>query len=103
MSVQGLAPGQYWLIADYLGTYLARECFEVKERPASSAKQALEFTWGVLATRVSRAAGNLQLSKPDRGGDRHQVDLPLVAIRLQLQNAVTKQIFEKELRCWRGL
>ena len=45
--ITNLAPGDYWLDAEYLGVGAAYHCFHVKERQSRNAKHNLAYDWEV--------------------------------------------------------
>jgi carboxypeptidase family protein/prealbumin domain-containing protein len=96
--VINLAPGDYWLNAEYLNIGAAYHCFHVNERPSRKAKRNLKYDWGDLAPGTRRIAGKLLDSQPGKGGTPignllHRVDVPIVAARLTLQNATTRAVY----------
>jgi hypothetical protein len=96
--ITNLAPGDYWLNAEYLDIGAAYHCFHVNERPSSKAKRNLAYDWGDLAPGTRRIAGKLLDSQPGKGGTlvwnlSHPVDVPIVAAKLTLQNATTRAVY----------
>jgi hypothetical protein len=96
--ITNLAPGDYWLNAEYLDIGAAYHCFHVNERPSRKAKRNLAYDWGDLAPGARRIAGKLLDSQPDKGGTPiwnplHRVDVPIVAAKLTLQNAITRAVY----------
>lgn len=96
--ITNLAPGDYWLNAEYLDIGAAYDCFHVNERPSRKAKRNLAYDWGDLAPGTRRIAGKLLDSQPGNGGTPiwnllHRVDVPIVAARLTLQNASTRAVY----------
>lgn len=96
--ITNLAPGDYWLDAEYLDIGAAYHCFHVKERPTRKAKRNLAYDWGDLALATRRIAGELVDSQPGKGGTpiwnlTHRVDVPVSAARLALQNATTGAVY----------
>ena len=93
-----LAPGDYWLDAEYLGIGAAYQCFHVKDRPSRKAKRNLAFEWGDMAPGTRHIAGKLVDSQPGKGGTpiwnlTHRVDVPISAAKLTLQNATTGNVY----------
>jgi hypothetical protein len=93
-----LAPGDYWLNAEYLDIGAAYHCFHVSERQSGKAKRNLTYDWGDLAPGTRRIAGKLLDSQPAKGGTPlwnllHRVDAPIVAAKLTLQNATTRAVY----------
>lgn len=96
--ITNLAPGDYWLNAEYLDIGAAYHCFHVKERPSRKAKGNLVYDWGDLALGTRRIAGKLLDSQPGKGGTPiwsllHHVDVPIAAAKLTLQNATTRAVY----------
>ncbi len=96
--ITSLAPGDYWLDAEYLAIGAAYHCFHVKERPSRKAKSNLTYDWGDLAPGTRRIAGKLLDSQPGKGGTPiwnlgHRVDVPIVGAKLTLQNATTRAVY----------
>jgi len=96
--IANLAPGDYWLNAEYLGIGAAYHCFHVNARPSRKAKRNLAYDWGDLAPGTRRIAGKLMDSQPGKGGTPiwnvlHHVDVPIVAAKLTLQNATTRAVY----------
>ena len=96
--ITNLAPGDYWLNAEYLDIGAAYHCFHVNERPSRKAKGNLAYDWGDLAPGTRRIAGKLLDSQPGKGGTPiwnllHRVDVPIVAAKLTLQNATTRAVY----------
>jgi hypothetical protein len=95
--ITNLAPGDYWLNAEYLGIGAAYHCFHVNERPSRKAKRNLAYDWGDLAPGTRRIAGKLLDSQPGKGVTiwnlLHRVDVPIVAAKLTLQNATTSAVY----------
>ncbi|MGH9574672.1 MAG: carboxypeptidase regulatory-like domain-containing protein, partial [Candidatus Acidiferrales bacterium] len=96
--IANLAPGDYWLDAEYLGISAAYHCFHVNERPSRKAKRNLAYDWGDLAPSTRRIAGKLFDSQPGKGGTAfwnllHRVDVPIVAASLTLQDATTRAVY----------
>ena len=96
--ITNLAPGDYWLDAEYLDIGAAYDCFHVNERPSRKAKRNLAYEWGDLAPGTRRIAGKLLDSQPGKGGTAiwnllHRVDVPIVAAKLTLQNATTRAVY----------
>ena len=88
--ITNLAPGDYWLNAEYLDIGAAYDCFHVNERPSRKAKHNLAYAWGDLAPGTRRIAGKLLDSQPGKGGTPiwnllHRVEVPIVAAKLTLQ------------------
>ena len=93
VHITNLAPGDYWLNAEFLGITAAYHCFHVTEVPSRKAKHALAFNWGDEAPATRRFAGKLVDSQPSKGGTPiwnllHRIDVPIVGARLKLQNAI---------------
>lgn len=96
--IANLAPGDYWLDAEYLDISAAYHCFHVNERPSRKAERNLAYDWGDLAPGTRRIAGKLLDSQPGKGGNPiwnllHRVDVPIVAAKLTLQEATTKAVY----------
>jgi hypothetical protein len=96
--ITNLAPGDYWLNADYLGIGAAYHCFHVNERPSRKAKRDLRYDWGDLAPGTRYIAGRMVDSQPGKSGNPlsdllHRVDVPIVAARLTLRNATTGDVY----------
>jgi hypothetical protein len=96
--ILNLAPGYYWLDAEYLDINAAYHCFHVKERPSRKAKRNLAYDWGDLAPGARRIAGKLLDSQPGKGGTPiwnllHRVDVPIADAKLTLQNATTRAVY----------
>jgi len=96
--ITNLAPGDYWLDAEYLDIGAAYHCFHVDERPSRKAKRNLAYNWGDLAPDTRRIAGKLLDLQPGKGGTPiwnllHRVDVPIVAAKLTLQNATTGALY----------
>jgi len=96
--ITNLAPGDYWLNAEYLGIGAAYHCFHVKEKPSRKAKRNLAYDWGDLAPATRRIAGKLVDSQPGKGGTPiqnllHRVDVPIAEAKLRLQNATTGAVY----------
>ena len=96
--ITNLAPGDYWLNAEYLDIGAAYHCFHVNERPSRKAKRNLTYDWGDPAPGTRRIAGKLLDSQPGKGGTPiwnllHRVDVPIVAAKLTLQNATTRAVY----------
>jgi Carboxypeptidase regulatory-like domain len=96
--VTNLAPGDYWLNAEYLGIGAAYHCFHVSEKPSRKAKRKLFYDWGDLAPATRRVAGKLVDSQPGKEGTPiqrllHRIDVPIVGAKLKLQNATTGAVY----------
>ena len=96
--ILNLAPGDYWLDAEYLDIGAAYHCFHIKERPSRKEKRNLAYDWGDLAPGTRCIAGKLLDSQPGKGGTPiwnllHRVDVPIVAAKLTLQNATTRAVY----------
>jgi len=96
--IANLAPGDYWLDAEYLNIGAAYYCFHVNEKPSRKAKRKLAYDWGDEAPGTRRIAGKLLDSQPGKGGTPiwnilHRVDVPIVAAKLTLQNATTRAVY----------
>jgi hypothetical protein len=96
--ITNLAPGDYWLNAEYLDIGAAYHCFHVDEKPSSKAKRNLAYDWGDLAPGIRRIAGKMVDSQPGKGGTPisnllHRIDVPIVAAKLTLQNATTGAVY----------
>jgi Carboxypeptidase regulatory-like domain/Prealbumin-like fold domain len=94
-----LAPGDYWLNAEYLGIGAAYHCFHVQEKPSRKAKRKLAYDWGNLAPATRRIAGKLIDSQPGKGATPiqnllHRVDVPIAGAKLKLQNATTGSVYQ---------
>jgi hypothetical protein len=97
--ITNLAPGDYWLIAEYLEIGAACHCFHVKEKPSRKAKRNLAYDWGDLAPTTRRIAGRLIDSQPGIGGTPiqnllHRIDVPIAEAKLKLQNARTEAMYQ---------
>ena len=97
--VMNLAPGDYWLNAEYLGIGAAYHCFHVKEKPSTKAKYKLAYDWGDLAPGTRRIAGKLVDSQPGKGGTPiwnllHRIDVPITSARLKLQNPTSGAVYQ---------
>lgn len=96
--ITNLAPGDYWLNAEYLGIGAAYHCFHIKEKASRKAKRNLNYDWGDLAPATRRIAGKLidsQLGKEGTPIQRllHRIDVPIVGAKLKLQNATTGAVY----------
>ena len=96
--ISNLAPGDYWLDAEYLDIGAAYHCFHVKEKPSRKAKRNLAYDWGDTAFGTRRIAGKLVDSQPGKGGTpiwnlTHRGDVPISAARLALQNATSGAVY----------
>jgi hypothetical protein len=94
VHVIGLAPGDYWLNAEFLGIGAAYECFHISDQPSGEAKRKLTFEWGNDAETTRRIAGKLIDPQPGKGGTPlwnllHRVDVPIRGAALKLQNPLT--------------
>jgi hypothetical protein len=97
-QITNLAPGDYWLNAEYLGIGAAYHCFHVKEKSSRKAKRNLAYDWGDLAPASRRLAGKLVDSQPGKGGTPiqnliHRVDVPIAGAKLKLENATTGAVY----------
>lgn len=86
--ISNLAPGDYWLDAEYLDIGAAYHCFHVNPKPSRKAKRSLTYDWG----------GKLVDSQPGKGGTPiwnvlHRVDVPIAGAKLTLQNAATRDVY----------
>jgi hypothetical protein len=96
--ITNLAPGDYWLNAEYLDIGAAYYCFHVNERPSRQAKRTVTHDWGDLAPGTRRIAGRLLDSQPGKGGTPvgnllHRVDVPIAEAKLTLQNASSRTVY----------
>ena len=96
--ITNLAPGDYWLNAEYLDIGAAYHCFHIKERPSRKAKRNLAYDWGDLAPGTRRIAGKLLDSQSGKGGTPiwnllHRVDVPIAGAKLTLQDATTSAVY----------
>jgi Carboxypeptidase regulatory-like domain len=96
--ITNLAPGDYWLNAEYLDIGAAYHCFHINERPSRNAKSNLTYDWGDLAAGTRHIAGKLLDSQPGKGGTPiwnllHTVDVPIVAAKLTLRDTTTKAVY----------
>ena len=96
--ISNLAPGDYWLNAEYLNIGAAYVCFHVNGRPSRKAKRNLAYDWGELAAGTRHIAGKLLDSQPGNSSTPvwnllHRVDVPIVAAKLTLQNATTRVVY----------
>jgi len=96
--ISNLAPGDYWLDAEYLDIGAAYHCFHVKEKSSRKAKCNLAYDWGDIAFGTRRIAGKLVDSQPGKGGTliwnlTHRVDVPISTARLALQDATTGAVY----------
>lgn len=94
VHITNLAPGGYWLRADFLGINAAYHCFHVAGSPSRKAKRGLKFEWGDEAPATRRIAGKLVDSQPGKGGTPiwnllHRSDVPIASARLELRNATS--------------
>jgi len=97
-SISNLAPGDYWLNAEYLNVGAAYRCFHVNEKSSRKAKRSLTYDWGDLAPGTRHIAGKLVDSQPGKDGTPiwnllHRVDVPIAEAKLTLQNATTKAVY----------
>lgn len=95
-----LAPGEYWLNGDLLGTGVVYTCFHVSGKPSRKAKIKLTYTWGDEAPATSKIAGRLVASQPAKGGTpiwnlTHRVDMPIAEARLTLRDPVSHAVYMK--------
>ena len=86
-DLNNLAPGDYWLNAEYLGIGAAYHCFHVNEKASRKAKRKLTYDWGDLAPATRRIAGKLVDSQPGKEGTPiqrllHRIDMPIVGATL---------------------
>jgi hypothetical protein len=93
--IANLPPGDYWLEAGYLDIGAAFHCFHIKERPSRNAKRSLAYDWGDTYASTRRIAGKMVDSLPGTGPNPllnlvQRVDVPIVAAKFTLQNAITK-------------
>jgi hypothetical protein len=98
--ISNLAPGDYWLNAEYLVIGAAYHCFHVNEKPSRKAKRSLTYDWGDMAPGTRRIAGKLVDSQPGKGGTPiwnllHRVDVPIADAKLTLQNATTEAVYHR--------
>jgi hypothetical protein len=56
--IDNLAPGDYWLSAEYLDIGAAYHCFHVNDRPSRKAKGNLAYDWGDLAPALAALQAN---------------------------------------------
>ncbi len=96
--LENLAPGDYWLNAEYLGIGAAYHCFHVKEKSSRKAKRKLSYDWGDLAPATRRVAGKLVDSQPGKEGTPiqrllHRIDVPIVGAKLEVRNATTGAVY----------
>ena len=97
--IANLAPGDYWLDAEYLGIGAAYECFHVNEEPSRNAKNDMVYDWGDLAPGTSRIAGKLIDSQPGKGGTPiqnliHRIDVPIAGANLTLRSATSGAVYQ---------
>lgn len=93
--ISNLAPGDYWLDAEYLNIGAAYHCFHVNEKQSRKAKRSLTYDWGDLAPGTRRIAGKLVDSQPGKGSNPlwnllHPVDVPIAGANLILHNATMR-------------
>jgi hypothetical protein len=98
VHIRELAPGDYWLNADTLGTGVVYTCFHVNERPSRAAKVRLSYTWGDEAPATNRIAGRLVDSQPGRGGTPiwnlvHRTDAPVVGADVRVRDPLTHAVY----------
>lgn len=98
VRIEGLAPGDYWLAGDMLGTGVVYTCFHVASRPSRKAKRKLSYTWGDEAPATAKIAGILFDVHPGKGGTPlwnliHPVDVPIVGADLKLQDPITHAVY----------
>jgi Carboxypeptidase regulatory-like domain len=96
-----LAPGNYWLYAEFLGISAGSECFHVAPSSSRSARKRIAYGWGDLAPGVRRMAGRLVDSQPGHGSSPimnviHRVDVPIVHANLKLENPITAAVYTTE-------
>jgi len=96
--IASLAPGDYWLSAEYLGIEAAYHCFHVNAKSSWKAKRSLKYEWGVLKPSTTRMAGRLVDSQPGKGGTPiwntvHRVDVAISGAKLTLKNATTSETY----------
>lgn len=101
VHVTGLAPGDYWLNAEFLGIGAASQCFHISDRPSGKGKRKLNFEWGDDAPATRRIAGKLIDSQPGTGGTPlwnllHRIDVPIRGAALKLQNPVTGETYNTD-------
>lgn len=96
--IANLAPGDYWLDAEYLAIGAAYHCFHVEEKPSRKAKRNLTYDWGDEAPSTRHITGKLVDSQPSKGGTpiwnlTHPVDVPISDAKLALQNATSRAAY----------
>ena len=89
-----MAPGEYQLSGDLLGTGVVYTCFHINGRSSRKAKSKLGYTWGDEAPSTTRIAGELVDSQPSKGGSpiwniTHRRNLPIAGAGLKLQDPIT--------------
>ncbi len=99
VHVTGLAVGEYWLDAKFLGFSAAYHCFHVAERQSRKAKRTVSYKWGDFATNVNKVAGTLVDTQPATSGAPlwsliHPADVPIRGAELMLQNPVTGSTYK---------
>jgi hypothetical protein len=98
LRVRGLPPGNYWLRADVLGTFVTSQCFHVLAQPTVRAKRRLTYEWGNYARSTSRVAGRLIDSQSSAGGAPienllRRINEPIRGATLKLQDPRTGEVF----------
>ena len=99
VRVTGLAPGEYWLSAEFLGISAAyEECFHINESPSFRAKRKLRYAWGDGAPSTQQIAGRMTDSQPGKGGNliwnlTHRVEVPIVGATLKLQDPTSGAVY----------
>src|SRR5579859_40764 len=94
VHVGRLAPGEYWLNGDLLGTGVVYTCFHVSVKPSRREKRKLSYAWGDEAPSTTRIEGILIDSQPGKGGTPiwnliHRIDVPIIGASLKVQDPIT--------------
>jgi hypothetical protein len=100
LRVVGVPAGDYWLNIELLGINAAYQCFHIAQsKPSRNAKAELKYEWGDNpAPAMRRVSGRMEDSQPATGGTplwniSHYVTMPIIGASLQLQNAITREVF----------
>ena len=89
-----LTPGNYWLVADFLGIGAAYDCFHIASASSRKAKHSLTYKWGEYAPKTSVVAGKLLYIQPGTGGTpiwntTHSKNVPIIAARFELRSPIS--------------
>ena len=92
-----LAPGTYWLKADYLGIGAAWHCFHVAARSSLWAKRRLKYSWGDFPMSVRQVLGQISDPQPGEGENAlqrmlHRVQVPVGKARLTLRHVLKEEV-----------